>query len=344
MSTRANIASRARHRTTPTAGRLRTLESRRRVTRFWDGDSTRQAWLARRDTPRPAPPCTVRGQSGQFNLTSFPARLQSDAVLRRLMIHPGSRGEKDQAAADVFRGFRCGNNDGNTCYANARTGSTVVISTGVCSGTSIVGIAQATLPFAVTTTETAVTNTNGAAAVAVKTETPEFTLWAPMFQYNYKASDLESASRASTASSATAAPSLGLSTTSSAPPDPNTGTVASTGGQGGLSTGAIAGIAVGAAIAGILLAAIVGCLWWRRGRKRRDTASYPAETAGAPPGTDYQVEADTGIDRNELPTKAAWYPTGEAPELEDRRGPHAGWAYAAELPSDHAGYAPNQRG
>lgn len=242
---------------------------------------------------------------------------------------------------DVFRGFQCGNNDGNTCYANARTDSTVVISTGVCSGTSIVGIAQATLPFAVTTTETAITSTNGAAAAAVKTETPEFTLWAPMFQYNYKASDLESASRASTASSATTAPSLGLSTTSSASPDPNTSSGASTGEQGGLSTGAIAGIAVGAAIGGILLVAIVGCLWWRRGRKRRDAASYPAEAPGPSPGTGHWVEADGGLDRNELPTKSAWYPTGEAPELEDRRGPQ-GWAYVAELPSGPAGHMPNQ--
>lgn len=242
-----------------------------------------------------------------------------------------------QGPADDLRGFRCGNNDGNTCYANARTDNTVVISTGVCSGTNIAGVVQATLPFAVTSTET--TTVNGEASAATKTGTPEFTLWAPMFQYNYKASDLESASKSSTVSSATTAPTLNLSsTTSSAPPDPTASGGASTGGQGGLSTGAIAGIAVGAAIGGILLTAIIGCLWWRRVRKRRDAFADSAEAPS--PGTGTWVEADGGLDHSELATKPTWYPP--APELEDRRGPHAGWAYAAELPSGQTGHLPNQ--
>ncbi|KAL2135722.1 hypothetical protein VTI74DRAFT_7239 [Chaetomium olivicolor] len=208
-------------------------------------------------------------------------------------------------------GFRCGNNDGNTCYAIVPTNDATVVPTGVCSGTNIVGVTQATLPVAMTIAAT--TTNNGAVSIATSTERPEFTLWAPMFQINHRSSDLESASRASTSSS-------GLPTTSP-----------SASAQGGLSTGAIVGISVGAAIGAILLAAIVGCLWWTRVRKPRQAAAMVPSLSS--PGTNNRVEADCGHSNSELPTKDALYYV--RPELEDLR-------YPAELPSSPWGHMPNQ--
>jgi hypothetical protein len=196
------------------------------------------------------------------------------------------------------------------------TPDATVVPTGECSGLDVVAVAQATLPVAVTITE----------GTTTATERPEFTLWAPMFQINHRASDLESASSTSTSSS-------GLPTASTGP-DPNSNDANSPSGslpssdpvvsaQGGLSTGAIAGIAVGAAIGGILIAAIVGCLWWTRVRKPRQAAEAAVAAAVVPrapsPGTTTWAEFDSTPTATEIPTKDALYYV--RPELEDYRAP-----------------------
>ena len=233
--------------------------------------------------------------------------------------------EKSHADGCTYlRGFQCGNNDGNTCLTRVRTDSKTVAPTGVCSGVNIVGVAQATLP--VTMTITATTTSKGAANVATNTEAPEFTLWAPMFQINHRASDLESASRASASSSAA------TTTTSTLPASASNSPSASSSpapvAQGGLSTGAIAGIAVGAAAVGILLTVFLGCLWWRRVRKPRQEAAYPpspstatwAGTASVGPGG-YHTHKP-----GELPTKTEMYFTAPG-EMDVPRSP-------VELPSE----------
>ncbi len=244
--------------------------------------------------------------------------------------------EKSHAdGCTYFRGFQCANNDGNTCIARVRTDAKTVAPTGVCSAANIVGVAQATLP--VTMTITATTTSNGAARVATNTEAPEFTLWAPMFQINHRASDLESASKSTASSSATTTSHSDLTTTASTLPEsatssPSASSSTSPAAQGGLSTGAIAGIAVGAAAGGILLAVLLGCLWWRRARKGRAEAGYPPSpgtatwvgAASVGPG-DYHTH-----NPEELPTKTEMYFTAPG-EMDVPRAP-------TELPSERWSY------
>ena len=237
-----------------------------------------------------------------------------------------------------LRGFQCGNNDGNTCYAFVPTNAATVVQTGVCSGTNVVNVAQATLPVAMTIT--AATTVNKATSTVTITGRPEFTLWAPMFQINHQASDLEAAPKSSASSSATTSSTSSRSdpnaaginsATGSSSPSTSASTDASNSGQGGLSTGAIAGIGVGAAIGVILLAALAGCVWWRRVRQSRQAAAEAAEALeAAVQGPSSYPDANDGSGRSgsyyagELPTKDALYHM--RPELENGRP-------AAELPA-----------
>ncbi|KAK4041293.1 hypothetical protein C8A01DRAFT_14965 [Parachaetomium inaequale] len=151
---------------------------------------------------------------------------------------------------DVLKGYKCTNINGNTCIA-AKTQLT--IATASCSGSQVVGLGQATIPviIEITTTETA-TATSGQGAIAVQTTTEEVLMLAPMFQLNYQASDLETG---------TTSPPSATSTDSSAATD-----------QGGLSTGAIVGIGVGAALGALLLGAVAILLFMRNRKRQRELA------------------------------------------------------------------------
>ncbi|KAK4152980.1 hypothetical protein C8A00DRAFT_15763 [Chaetomidium leptoderma] len=180
--------------------------------------------------------------------------------------------------------FSCTNRGGgNVCVAVASVGTQMIVETGVCPGPglAITGIAQATFPDIITTTITG----------AVQTATREMILLAPMFQLNYKASDLASASSSATTASATG-------TNQDPDPDANTSgsdasSAASANNQGGLSTGAIAGIGVGAALGGILFAAAAGWLWWKR-RKRVRTTRQGSSVASTAPETSHEVDSSRG--------------------------------------------------
>lgn len=185
-----------------------------------------------------------------------------------------------------LRGFRCTNLNGNTCVAVASTGTHsthITVATGMCSGSELVSLGQGTFPDVITITTSATDHTNAASALpaaVVQTVTREFTLLAPMFQLNYRPSDL-----ASTTNSATT---LGLSPPTSMGPDTGSNTATNSGfpstpalaasGPAGLSTGAAVGLGVGAALGGILLATVVALVWARRRRQR--AAGTALETAG----------------------------------------------------------------
>jgi hypothetical protein len=83
-----------------------------------------------------------------------------------------------------------------------------------------------------------------------------------------------------------------------------------------MSTGAVAGVAVGAALGGVLLAALVGWLWWACVRKRRQN-----EKAGhfLSPGAGSWAEGSS-YHAAELETKHDM-----RPELEDYRGIPPRW-------------------
>ena len=179
-----------------------------------------------------------------------------------------------------LRGFSCTNRNGNTCIATVTTGTQTAVTTAMCSGAQVVSRALETFPDIITITATA---TSSGKAAALQTVTREMVLWAPMFQLNFRPTDLGLTS--STASRTTTTPTLAPNAKSSATspssssntvtaPDPSS---SGSSNQSGLSTGAIAGIAVGAALGGILLgaAAILLILRHRRGRTTTVTPLSP---------------------------------------------------------------------
>ena len=144
----------------------------------------------------------------------------------------------------------------------------------------MVRVGQANFPDIVTATITDTSDRPGA-GVAIQTSTREVTLMAPMFQLNYKSSDLvtESPSTATTPTQVTLAnttPTAGSETNdNTSPPDTSSIPVASE--QSGLSAGTAAGIGVGAGLGAILIVAALGWLWWKRVRKAPAEATW-AET------------------------------------------------------------------
>lgn len=184
---------------------------------------------------------------------------------------------------NYLRGYRCTNNFGNTCIAVIHTQTQIAVATGTCSGTEMVGVATASFPDIITVT---IPDPSYPASSAIETVTREMNLFAPMFQLNYKASDLApGSSPATTTITQTTPPSLTPTTTAGSDANDNTSPsdsspipVASE--EGGLSTGAVVGIGVGAALGGIFLVAVLGWLWWRRRVRRRTddgTWSEPQE-------------------------------------------------------------------
>jgi hypothetical protein len=104
---------------------------------------------------------------------------------------------------------------------------------------------QATFPDVVTVTLTGSATTT----TTIDVLTRRMTLMAPMFQLNYRATDLPGAT-------------TGFTHTSSP--------TAAADGQGGLSAGAAAGVGAGATLGAVFLAGVVAWVWRR---KRRQTAA-----------------------------------------------------------------------
>ncbi|KAK4232881.1 hypothetical protein C8A03DRAFT_39463 [Achaetomium macrosporum] len=187
-------------------------------------------------------------------------------------------------------GFQCTNRNGNTCIATASTGTQISVATGMCSGSGLANVNQATFPDAITVTTTAADATNTAALSGiVQTATRQMVLLAPMFQLNHQPSDLPSATQPPTTSdfpSSTPKPPAASDASFATDPAPapasaSASASASAGdAQGGLPTGATIGVGVGAALGGILLTAVVAWVWFKRWRQRREVA-----TSTTSPGT-----------------------------------------------------------
>ncbi|KAK4106968.1 hypothetical protein N658DRAFT_520411 [Parathielavia hyrcaniae] len=183
------------------------------------------------------------------------------------------------------QGFHCTNLFGNTCLSTASTGAPSISAvTGFCSGTELVNVGQLTLPTAI------ITASSGTGAPApVQTETRPVTLYAPMFQLNYQSSDMAalspSTSMGATATGSTSAPNdssnAATDSSSSSPAASNAPVAASESNQPGLSTAALVGIAVGAAVGTILLAAVVSWVWIKRRRQRAAQTVGPDGIGGA---------------------------------------------------------------
>jgi LPXTG-motif cell wall-anchored protein len=167
------------------------------------------------------------------------------------------------------RGFYCTNLNGNTCVS--LVSKTATLTTATCDS----GWPQ---PERATITPFVVTDDDG------KTTDVTVSLLAPMFQLNFKASDLATASETSSTSRQTSSTESTDSSreTGANSSDPSKDPTPSDG--GGLSTGAQAGIGVGAAAIALLL---IGLAWFffrrRRARETQAADEMAAYAAGAPP-------------------------------------------------------------
>lgn len=194
------------------------------------------------------------------------------------------------------RGYSCDNISGQTCISIVPSTATIaaVAVTGTCSGNNHVSVGQGTFPDVVIKTVVIGDDDSGSKSTSLSSSARGITLYAPMFQLNFQATDLGSVEPSTTASgdaqnpaettgsSTTGDNSAGRSNSNSDPSAANTFHESS-----GLSTGAIAGIAVGAAIAGILLATFAFLWLWNRKKKQMmmggsggqgDIASLPPDT------------------------------------------------------------------
>jgi hypothetical protein len=128
-----------------------------------------------------------------------------------------------------------------------------------------------------------VTNTSLSSQVltALQTfvETINFSIKVPCFNVTSEEFD---APTPSASSSGTSPSNTGLSASQSATPGQSSG-------DGGLSTGAKAGIAVGSVIGGLALFGVVGFFLWRRGKnaglKNKSAYELRAKSLGTPPGS-----------------------------------------------------------
>jgi hypothetical protein len=175
---------------------------------------------------------------------------------------------------------------GNTCLAVISTGIQTAVTTGSCSGSKMISVGQFNFPDIVTATITDTSDKAGA-GVAIQTSTRTITLAAPMYQLNYKSSDLATgpSSTATTPKQKTLTnttpTAMTTATTGSAvndnSPPPDTSSVPVASEQGGLPAGTAAGIGVGAGFGVILIVAALGWLWWKRVRRTPAEATW-AET------------------------------------------------------------------
>ena len=140
-----------------------------------------------------------------------------------------------------------------------------------------------------------------------------FILFAPMFQLNYRSSDLAS----STTPPLTTGPSTTEGTTSIASQSTSSDTASSDSSvpaadEGGLSTGAVVGIGVGAALGGILLGMLAIWLFFRKRKQKRAAAEAAAaggawpetQGGGAEPQVDYKYAAEMLVPNQQIPAEA----------------------------------------
>lgn len=85
-----------------------------------------------------------------------------------------------------FRGFTCTNRNGNTCKLMAT--STTAVTTAMCSGSQLVSLAMQTFPRTVVAQGSEGSTVPGSTVMA--SETAPMMLLAPMFQLNFKQTDL----------------------------------------------------------------------------------------------------------------------------------------------------------
>lgn len=237
-----------------TVGRLPRAKLGPRPIRSLDGGFIRRAWRAQQVTQPRAELSTAGDQDGTCSTLWFPGRRRLDvAQSMSIPTAPLSVGHPLMS----FRGYRCTNVIGNTCIAVVSTALETVTAT--CSGSQLV-TAQATFPDIITTTATS-DSTEG-----IGTVTRDVTLFAPMFQLNFRSSDLPAETNTQSL----------LSSPRSRLYDPPSSATTSTtpsvvvvyeSGAGALSTGGIIGVAVGAALGGVFLATVVAWLYIRRMRR-----------------------------------------------------------------------------
>lgn len=218
-------------------------------------------------------------------------RRDSSWMLPRVCCPPPTKHISLALTVHCCRGFKCTNFNGQTCIA---VDTKLTVSTALCSGRELVNFGQVTYPvfIDITTTITEATSTGGRGTLAVPTS-QEVTLLAPMFQLNYQASDV-----AKTTAPPTAQASPSSSESSHSPPissnpvgsDPTSGNPVPAGEQGGLSTGAVVGIGVGAALGGILLG-VLAILFFLRKRKT-GAAEFPESQPAEQPQYDYKYATE----------------------------------------------------
>lgn len=138
----------------------------------------------------------------------------------------------------------------------------MVVPTGVCDGSKMSGSIMVTItPDILTITD------SGSESTADRT----FTFYAPMFQLNYKSTDLASVVTSRTSHPS---PSIPSSTSTSSPEDDENTSHA-------LSPGAKAGIGIGAAFGALIILAIVGRFCWLRGRRAQHASTYQVQGGGS---------------------------------------------------------------
>ncbi|CAK7198759.1 hypothetical protein SEUCBS139899_001423 [Sporothrix eucalyptigena] len=163
-----------------------------------------------------------------------------------------------------------GSGDAQTCFSLASTGSFSAVQ---CSSGTSNAFSYYTVPSVatVTTTETTTASASGSSSASTITSTAtneyEFntvTLFAPMFQLVHQASDLPSTSGGSSGTSPAQTGSH-TSTTNLA-----TGSASSS----QLSTGAVAGIAVGSVVVGLALIGALVYLFLKQRKHKKQIAAY----------------------------------------------------------------------
>ncbi|KAH8890963.1 hypothetical protein GQ53DRAFT_164843 [Thozetella sp. PMI_491] len=210
-------------------------------------------------------------------------------------------------------GYTCGNNFGNTCFITA---TSTTISTVMCvNGTNNLGFK--TVPDQ---------------DVGINT----YTLFAPMYQLNWQSSDrpdsssaqqtsTSSAGSSSTPSPASSGTSGNIASQTSPPPAESTG---------GLSSGAAAGIGVGATVLVVAIVAAVFFLWRR---KRKGAAAAPLLQ---PPGLEGYYGRYNTAPKSELSSDPHAYQLSHSPttiRTEPVESPHAA-SPPVEMPSHPVDY------
>lgn len=174
--------------------------------------------------------------------------------------------------AEPNRGYACKYNPGidnaQTCYRDYSTGSFPTVQ---CSSGTSDKFSYLTVPAAYTITESPSASAGSASPSVTSGVLDDVLVYAPLIQINWQSTDRATPTASSLLPEGTA------STSSTGTPTPQ---------AGGLSRGAKIGIAVAAAVVGLILSATFAA--WMRRRGRRRAAAMPT----LPPGA-YYTYADT---------------------------------------------------